>query len=199
MASLKKQIEASYAHIRSSISPPEGKSLASEFVAEMWKRQEYLKEADTDNYKKLGVGFTPLPIVDYIVRSTIDACWNENGVPFGDDSVEYLDPFCGTGIFLWWTLLVGAEDGGYLIPAESIRRKLEIGKFIGIEINHDSLVIAKRHVERALELRLGEPADWDHAICTDTLLLPPTVDLVALVADNENLRCEHGLVVFPSG
>ena len=70
------------------------------------------KEAD-----RLGIVYTPVEIVDFILHSTDYILRNEFGSSLGDENVHILDPFTGTGIFLSRLLHSG------LIPYQDMFRK----------------------------------------------------------------------------
>ncbi|MCH9663186.1 MAG: hypothetical protein K0U66_05960 [Gammaproteobacteria bacterium] len=49
---------------------------------------------------RLGIGYTPIEVVDFILNSTSDILKQEFGRQLGDDNVHIIDPFAGTGSFI---------------------------------------------------------------------------------------------------
>ncbi len=120
------------------------------------------KDAD-----RLGIVYTPIEIVDFILASADRVLRGEFGRSLGDEGVHVLDPFTGTGIFLV-RLLQSA-----LIREDDLRRKYRE------ELHANELVllayyIAAIHIEEAFHGRIGD----DHAyepfggiVLTDTFNL----------------------------
>ncbi len=65
----------------------------------------------------LGIVYTPVEIVDFIIRSVNEALQEEFGQTLGSQGVHILDPFAGTGTFITRLLQSG------LIPSADIERK----------------------------------------------------------------------------
>ena len=83
----------------------------------------FFKAAIPDVVKRLGIVYTPIPLVDFMLRSADAVCRRHFGKSLGDPAVELLDPFCGTGTFISRLLAIGAEDGEPLIPDADVARK----------------------------------------------------------------------------
>ena len=86
-------------------------------IAELYER--FLKLALPETASRLGIVYTPTPVVDYIVRSVEDVLQQEFGVSVTDEGVHVIDPFTGTGSFI--TRLI--QSG--LIRDEDLKRKYE--------------------------------------------------------------------------
>ena len=56
---------------------------------------------------RLGIVFTPVPVVNYILRSANDALRMHFGKSLGDEGVAIIDPFLGTGTFVSRLLQLG--------------------------------------------------------------------------------------------
>ncbi len=74
-------------------------------IAELYER--FLKLALPDTAARLGIVYTPTPVVDYIVRSAEDVLQAEFGVSVSDEGVHVIDPFTGTGSFIPGSCTVG--------------------------------------------------------------------------------------------
>ncbi len=67
--------------------------------------------------KMLGIVYTPVEIVDFIIRSVNEALQDEFNQTLGSEGVHILDPFAGTGTFITCLLQSG------LIEPEDLERK----------------------------------------------------------------------------
>jgi predicted helicase len=70
-----------------------------------------------ETVEKLGIVYTPVPVVDFIIRSVERILQKHFGHSVGDEGVHVLDPFTGTGTFVTRLLQSG------LIPAADLPRK----------------------------------------------------------------------------
>ncbi|MDH0668483.1 DEAD/DEAH box helicase family protein [Acinetobacter junii] len=60
----------------------------------------FFKNAFPRMTEKLGIVYTPVEVVDFIIHSVNDVLKSEFGKTFADDNVHVLDPFTGTGTFI---------------------------------------------------------------------------------------------------
>lgn len=67
--------------------------------------------------QKLGIVYTPVEVVDFIIHSVNDVLQNEFGQTLGSEGIHILDPFVGTGTFITRLLQSG------LIAPEELERK----------------------------------------------------------------------------
>ena len=86
-------------------------------IAELYER--FLKLALPETASRLGIVYTPTPVVDYIVRSVEDVLQREFGVSVSDEGVHVIDPFTGTGSFITRLLQSG------LIKNADLQRKYQ--------------------------------------------------------------------------
>ena len=86
-----------------------------QIVAELYER--FLKRALPETADRLGIVYTPVPVVDYIIRSVEDALQAEFGLSVSSEGVHIIDPFVGTGTFITRLLQSG------LIQPEDLPRK----------------------------------------------------------------------------
>lgn len=59
--------------------------------------------------KKLGIVYTPVEIVDFIIRSVDELLRSEFGQTLGSEGVHIIDPFVGTGTFITRLLQSGSN------------------------------------------------------------------------------------------
>ena len=86
-------------------------------IAELYQR--FFKLALPDTAARLGIVYTPVEVVDYIIRSVEDVLNREFNVSVSDEGIHVLDPFVGTGTFITRLLRSG------LIRPEDLKRKYE--------------------------------------------------------------------------
>ena len=79
--------------------------------------ENFFREAFPKDAERLGIVYTPLEIVDFVIRAVSDLLQREFGASLGDKGVHILDPFTGTGTFIAQLLQSG------LIGVEDLRRK----------------------------------------------------------------------------
>jgi len=84
-------------------------------AAELYDR--FFRTAYRRDAERLGIVYTPIEIVDFIVRAVADLLRDEFGASLGDEGVHVLDPFTGTGAFVARLLQSG------LIPPDDLPRK----------------------------------------------------------------------------
>ena len=83
----------------------------------------FFKAAMKNIVKRVGIVYTPVQIVDFMVRSAAAICQKEFGRSIGSENLHILDPFAGTGTFLARLIEMKDEDGNYLIAPEDLDRK----------------------------------------------------------------------------
>ncbi len=91
-------LEGFYASVRlraEGVDNAEGKQ---KIIAELYER--FFKLAFAKTAESLGIVYTPVEIVDFILRSVDDALRAEFGATLSDSGVHVLDPFTGTGTFI---------------------------------------------------------------------------------------------------
>ena len=106
------------------------------------------KEAD-----RLGIVYTPVEVVDFILASADRALQREFGRSLGDEGVHVLDPFTGTGIFLVRLIqsaLIADKD-----LARKFREELHANEIVLL-----AYYIAAIHIEEAFHGRRGDIGDY---------------------------------------
>ncbi len=78
---------------------------------------KFFKTAFPKMVEKLGIVYTPVEVVDFIIHSVADILQKEFGRNISDENVHILDPFTGTGTFITRLLQSG------LINKEDLLRK----------------------------------------------------------------------------
>ncbi len=115
--------------------------------------------------ERLGIVYTPIEVVDFIIQSVEDVMQAEFGKSLSDEGVHILDPFTGTGTFIVRLLQSG------IIKPQDLKRKFER------EIHANEIVllayyIASLNIEETYHELTGEDyKPFEGAVLTDTLQL----------------------------
>ena len=138
--------------------------------------------------ERLGIVYTPVEIVDFILRSVQDVLAEEFGSALGEPGVHVLDPFTGTRTFIARML-----QSGLLTPEQIIRKYAGDGQTPELHANEIVLLayyIASVNIETAFQGATGADYRPFNGIClTDTFALNENDDeLQALFADNSERR-----------
>lgn len=128
---------------------------------------KFFKVASPRTVEKLGIVYTPVEVVDFIIRSVGYILRREFGRSLSDENVHILDPFTGTGTFITRLLQSG------LISREALERKY------GREIHANEIVlmayyIASVNIENVFHDLMGPDKEYHpfEGIClTDTFQL----------------------------
>lgn len=152
-----------YAQVRrraEGIDNAEGKQKVIYELYETFFKSAFKKMAD-----RLGIVYTPVEVVDFIIKSADDALRAEFGVGLSDKGIHVLDPFTGTGTFMVRLLQSG------LIAPEDAKRKY------ANELHANELVllayyIAAINIEEAYHgLTGGDYTPFEGIVLTDTFQL----------------------------
>ena len=110
-----KALEGFYASVRRrarGITDPQARQ---NLIVELYDK--FFRKAFPLTTQKLGIVYTPVEIVDFIIHSVNDVLWEEFGQTLGSEGVHILDPFVGTGTFITRLLQSG------LIAPDELERK----------------------------------------------------------------------------
>ncbi|MBT9260227.1 MAG: DEAD/DEAH box helicase family protein [Clostridiales bacterium] len=135
------------------------------------ERQDFLRTLYDTFFKtafpkvtdRLGIVYTPVEVVDFIVRSVEDVLRREFGLGLADDGVVILEPFAGTGTFL--TRLMQA------LPPEALKRKYASDEIWGNEIMLLPYYVALANIESTYHQLTGEYAPFRNLLLVDTFQL----------------------------
>ncbi|MFW9483206.1 DEAD/DEAH box helicase [Xanthomonas euvesicatoria pv. euvesicatoria] len=150
-------------------------------VVELYDK--FFRNAFPKMTERLGIVYTPVEVVDFILHSVNQLLQQEFGQTLGSKGVHILDPFTGTGTFITRLLQSG------LIKPEELAHKYKH------EIHANELVllayyIAAINIEATYhELAGGDYAPFEGILLTDTFQMYERDDLVdALLVDNSKRR-----------
>ena len=144
--------------------------------------------------ERLGIVFTPVEVVDFIIRSANDAMRTAFGQGLGDPGVAIIEPFAGTGTFVARLLQLG------VIPPEALERKYK-NEIFANEFVLLSYYIASINIEQVYhQVRAEQGVDEGYVefpgmTLTDTFQLHEgdgtiTEDFEGLAANNERAKAE---------
>ena len=109
----------------------------------------FFRRAFPRDAERLGIVYTPVEIVDFIIRSVEELLREHFGGSLGDEGVHILDPFTGTGTFVARLLQSG------LIGPDDLVRKYR-GELHANEILLLAYYIAAVNIENAYRDALGD-------------------------------------------
>lgn len=108
-------LEKFYDSVRARVKSIDNAAAKQKIILELY--DNFFRNAFPRVADRLGIVFTPVPVVDYILRSADAALRLEFGKSLSDEGVSILEPFVGTGTFLTRLLQSG------LIKPEDLHRK----------------------------------------------------------------------------
>ncbi len=140
---------------------------------------KFFKTAFPKLVEKLGIVYTPIEVVDFIIQSVNDILIKEFGRSLSDENIHILDPFTGTGTFITRLLQSG------VISRDDLLRKYTQ------EIHCNEIVllayyIAAVNIENAfhdLFSQKGEYKSFEGICLTDTFQLGETGEADVLFSD----------------
>ncbi len=140
--------------------------------------QSFFRKAMPRQVKQLGITYTPVELVDFMLRSIDAVCRQEFGRGMTASDVHILDPFTGTGTFINRLITQKNSDGKYLIRDEDLERKFTgAGAAAGApEIHANEIVLlayylAAVKIEEGYDERRGAHQPFEGIVLTDTFEL----------------------------
>lgn len=132
--------------------------------------------------QRLGIVYTPVEVVDFIIKSVDEVLREEFGQSLSSQGVHIIDPFVGTGTFITRLLQSG------LIQPEDLPRKFS-SEIHANEIVLLAYYIAAINIEATYHEMTGEYAPFPGICLTDTFQLYEKEDLISgMMADNSDRR-----------
>ena len=174
-----------YASVRRRVEGAETAEARQRIVVKLY--DEFFRNAFPRLTQRLGIVYTPVEIVDFILRSVQHALHEEFGANLGDAGVHVLDPFTGTGTFI--TRLI---QSGILSKEEIIQKYGGNGR--GPELHANEIVllayyIASVNIETAFQgATEAEYQPFDGICLTDTFAMHDGDDLIAAIFPHNSRR-----------
>lgn len=150
-------------------------------VVELYDK--FFRNAFPKMTERLGIVYTPVEVVDFIIHSVNDVLRSEFGEALGSDGVHIIDPFTGTGTFI--TRLLQSN----LMTPDEIRKKYA-KELHANEIVLLAYYIAAINIESTYHGIVGGDYQPFEGIClTDTFQMYEKDDLVDhMTVDNSKRR-----------
>ncbi|OBW95237.1 damage-inducible protein [Gallibacterium anatis] len=170
----------------SNIQSPEGKQ---RIIKELY--ESFFNNAFPKMKERLGIVYTPIEVVDFILHSVEDVLQQEFNTSLADNGVQILDPFTGTGTFITRLLQSG------LIPIDKLPNKYQ--QIHANEIVLLAYYIAAINIESVYHALLAQNEQADKTkkqsyqpfkgIClTDTFQLDEKEDLIDEILEENSAR-----------
>lgn len=131
---------------------------------------KFFKTAFPKMVEQLGIVYTPVEVVDFIIHSVNDVLRKEFDRSISDENIHILDPFTGTGTFITRLLQSG------LIEGKDLERKYQ-QELHANEIVLLAYYIAAVNIENAYHDQIGEKGEYEPfegIVLTDTFQLGET-------------------------
>ncbi|GAA7298233.1 hypothetical protein HpCK54_11430 [Helicobacter pylori] len=124
----------------------------------------FFKEAFKKQSEKLGIVYTPIEVVDFILRATNGILKKHFNTDFNDKNITIFDPFTGTGSFI--ARLLSKENA--LISDEALKEKFQKNLF-AFDIVLLSYYIALINITQAAQNRDSSLKNFKNIALTDSL------------------------------
>ncbi|MGN8369946.1 type ISP restriction/modification enzyme [Helicobacter pylori] len=124
----------------------------------------FFKEAFRKQSEKLGIVYTPIEVVDFILRATNGILKKHFNTDFNDQNITIFDPFTGTGSFIARLL---SKDNN-LISDEALKEKF-LNHLFAFDIVLLSYYIALINITQAAQNRDSSLKNFKNIALTDSL------------------------------
>ncbi|GAA7139720.1 hypothetical protein HpCHN56_06550 [Helicobacter pylori] len=124
----------------------------------------FFKEAFRKQSEKLGIVYTPIEVVDFILRATNGILKKHFNTDFNDQSITIFDPFTGTGSFI--ARLLSKEND--LISDEALKEKF-LNHCFAFDIVLLAYYIALINITQAAQNRDSSLKNFKNIALTDSL------------------------------
>ena len=148
-----------YASVRRRVEGIDNAEGKQHVVVELYER--FFKVAYPKVAESLGIVYTPVEIVDFIIRSVQELLRREFDASLSDEGVHILDPFVGTGTFITRLLQSG------FIDRDALLRKYA-SELHANEIMLLAYYVAAVNIETANADIAGEYQPFEGIVLTDT-------------------------------
>lgn len=179
-----KSLEKFYESVRMRAEKIENDEAKQKIIVQLYDK--FFKNAFPRMTEKLGIVYTPVEVVDFIIHSINDVLQSEFGENLGSKGVHILDPFTGTGTFITRLLQSGLIDKEQL--AHKFKNEIHANEIVLL-----AYYIAAINIEAAYHGIMGGDYEPFNGIClTDTFQLYEKDDLISkILVDNSNRRIKQ--------
>lgn len=120
------RLQKFYDYVRTTVGNIKEAEGRQRLIVELYDK--FFKVASPLTVEKLGIVYTPVEVVDYIIRSVAYIIQKEFGRTLSDENVHILDPFTGTGTFITRLLQSGVIDREAL--ARKYRKEIHANEIV---------------------------------------------------------------------
>ena len=181
-------LDAFYESVRRRVQGAASAEARQKIVVELYDK--FFRKAFPHMTARLGIVYTPVEIVDFILQSVQHVLREEFGAALGNPDVHILDPFTGTGTFI--TRLI---QSGMLSKEEIVQKYGGNGRAPELHANEIVLLayyIASVNIETAFQGATGaEYQPFDGICLTDTFAMHDGDDLIASIFPHNSSRRER--------
>ncbi len=185
VASETEGLEKFYENVRERISLAKSDKSKQDVIRNLY--DTFFHNAFPRMAERLGIVYTPVEVVDFILKSADVALHRHFGESLASKGVQILDPFAGTGTFFVRLIQSG------LIDAADLPHKFE-HEMHANEIVLLAYYIATVNLETAFHAQTGAYRPFNGMVLTDTFQMTEDGDLVdKVVMPENNAKAEHQL------
>jgi predicted helicase len=174
------KLDSFYNSVRKKVSGIDNNASRQKLVTELYEK--FFKTAFPKMTKRLGIVYTPVEIVDFILHTADSIIKSEFSTSLSSPGVHVLDPFTGTGTFISRLL-----QSGYIKP-EDLKDKF-LNELHACEIILLAYYIGAINIESSFaELNKNEYLTFPGIVLTDTFQMyesKDTLDIDVLSQNNE--------------
>ncbi|MFV0645216.1 MAG: DEAD/DEAH box helicase [Sphingomonadaceae bacterium] len=176
-----RDLEKFYASVQMRASGITDPAAKQRLVVELYDK--FFRRAFPRTTEKLGIVYTPVEIVDFIIASVEEVLRSEFGQTLGSEGVHIIDPFTGTGTFITRLLQSGLISEGDL--ERKYRREIHANEIVLL-----AYYIAAINIEAVYHgLSGGEYLPFEGICLTDTFQMYESDDLIShYMPDNSERR-----------
>lgn len=182
------ELDDFYTSVRRRVEGAETAESRQRIVVELYDK--FFRKAFPRMTERLGIVYTPVEIVDFILHSVRHVLRDEFGANLGDPDVHVLDPFTGTGTFITRLL-----QSGILSREEIVRKYGGNGRAPELHANEIVLLayyIASVNIETAFQgVTEADYLPFDGICLTDTFAMHDGDDLIAAIFPHNSSRRER--------
>ena len=176
------ELDRFYESVRTRLSGAADSDARLKIMLEVY--ESFFKEAMPADITRLGIVYTPVELVDFILRSADAVLRKEFGRGLTSEGVHILDPFTGTGTFINRLLTQNNSDGEPLIADADLARKF-VNSYNPLvpggtvqEIHANEIVLlayylAAIKIEEGYRDRTGDYEPFSGIVLTDTFSHDP--------------------------
>lgn len=185
VASETERLDKFYENVRERISLAKSDKSKQDIVRNLY--DTFFNNAFPRMAERLGIVYTPVELVDFILKSADAALRQHFDESLASHGVQILDPFAGTGTFLVRLIQSG------LIDTASLPNKFE-NELHANEIVLLAYYIATVNLETAFHAQTGSYRPFNGMVLTDTFQIAEESDLVdRVVLPENNAKAERQL------